>query len=283
MRKLQFGFKAFDPHELLCHFVAADAGLYWENSIEIELTDITFMPDSAIPRGLFQVSCGAALSGAIAGNDQRIIFVTIDKPMFWIYGAVETTSLANLGIARVATYPDNAPPHHLANMLMSKVGLDVQNAISLKAARDDVARLGLLQSESVEAAVISSALSPFKVNALGYKTLAFFGDNLSIPTTGLAVDEATMNSEINLLEDLRAILKQGLSIIHTDPGQVATVLEKRFGVNPDHSLDTAKLFQGCYTEDGSTSVEILENAIHSLGKALNVTSPPGTETLYPFN
>ena len=42
MTTVQLGFKAFDAHELLCHFIAAKAGLYQRHRLQIELVDITF-------------------------------------------------------------------------------------------------------------------------------------------------------------------------------------------------------------------------------------------------
>ena len=83
MRKVRIGFKAFDPHELMLHFIAVDSGLYKKEGLDVELNDITFADDQALPSGLFQVSCGAALSGALQGNGQRVVFVATDKPMFW--------------------------------------------------------------------------------------------------------------------------------------------------------------------------------------------------------
>ncbi|MCZ6526808.1 MAG: hypothetical protein O6928_09710 [Gammaproteobacteria bacterium] len=56
---------AFDPHELLCHFIAAKAGLYERAGLQIELTDITFIADADLPRQTFQVCCGSALISAI--------------------------------------------------------------------------------------------------------------------------------------------------------------------------------------------------------------------------
>ena len=79
--RVLLGFKAFDPHELLCHFVAAEGGLYSRHGIRVRLVDITFVPDAELPAELFQVSCGAALAGALQGNGQRVVFVATDRPM----------------------------------------------------------------------------------------------------------------------------------------------------------------------------------------------------------
>ena len=54
MTTVQLGFKAFDAHELLCHFIAAKAGLYQRHRLQIELVDITFAIDTDLPQDMFQ-------------------------------------------------------------------------------------------------------------------------------------------------------------------------------------------------------------------------------------
>lgn len=45
----RLGFKAFDPHELLCHFLAEHSGYYRDAGLQVELSDITFTPDTELP------------------------------------------------------------------------------------------------------------------------------------------------------------------------------------------------------------------------------------------
>ena len=285
MKTLQIGFKAFDAHELLCHFVASAAGLYERENLAVELVDITFMTDADLPSGLFQASCGAALSSALQGSQQRIVFVATVNPMFWIYGRKEIREikeLAGLAKSKVATFPPIAPPHHLANMVLTKAGLEVGGDVTLHPARDDVARLGLLKSGSVDAAVISSAVAPPRVEQLGFNTLAFIGDEIQLPTTGLAIDQPYLDKEPAVVQSLVKVLKEGLGLIHADPELVAAVLENIFDVNPDLSQRTAALYQGYYTRDGKASAQVAQSAIASLAKALSIAETPAWDDLYLF-
>ena len=282
MTAVTLGFKAFDAHELLCHFVAVKAGLYQKNQLQVDLVDITFIAETELPGHWFQASCGAALASAVKGIPQRVVFVAVDKPMFWIYARPGIKSVAELKNKRLATFPAIAPPHHLANIIMTRAGLNVATEVSLHSARDDTARLGLLKGGYVDAAVISSALAPAKLTALGFKSLCFFGDEIRIPTTGLGVDQNYLDKEFELARLLVDTHKASLLLIHNDPILVGHVLQEYFDVAQEHADATARLYQSCYTKDGKTTADIAQSAINGLSKALNVSIPIPWQQIYQF-
>jgi len=283
MNTIQLGFKAFDPHELLCHFVALDSGLYKLENLAIELVDITFTADADLPNDLFQVSCGAALSCAAQGFPQRIVFVATDRPMFWLYSTREIRNINGLINSKIATYPEFAPPHHLVNLVLKKSGINVAHDINLLPARDDMARLGLLKSGNVDAAVISSAIPPAKIEQAGYRMLCCLGDELRIPTTGLAIDQSYLEKEPELVQTISSILKQSLSIIHKDPDMLGAVLQRYFDVDDKFKNATAQLYQQYFTANGRTTAEIAQHAIDSLCNALSISKIPDWEKIYCYS
>ena len=152
MNTVHLSFKAFDCHELLCHAVAQEAGMYAEKSLSVRLLDSTFTPDEALPEKTFHAACGAALANFLAGKKRNVVFVACDRPMFWLYSRPGMDALADLERARVASFPDAAPPTRFLRKLLSDEGVTPD----LLPCRDDVARLGLLRSGSVDAAMLSS-------------------------------------------------------------------------------------------------------------------------------
>ncbi len=282
MTTVQVGFKAFDPHELLCHFIAINAGLYKRENIDVELIDISFVADTELPSHVCQVSCGAALGSALRGIPQRILFVATDKPMFWIYSNDKIKSLGELAGSKIATFPAIAPPYHLANIILKKSGINLERDVVLLSARDDVARFGLLANGHVDAAVISSIIAPAKIEQTGKNLLCFFGDKIRIPTTGLAVDQSYLEKETELIKTLVNILKHSLSIIHQDPDAVARVLKECFNVDDSIKMETAELLQNYYTHEGRTSPEIAQNAINTFCKSLSISTVPDWQQIYDF-
>jgi ABC-type nitrate/sulfonate/bicarbonate transport system substrate-binding protein len=280
---LQLGFKAFDPHELLCHFVAVEAGLYKRENLQIKLVDITFIPDTELPKQMFQASCGAALSSALKGIPQRIIFVATDKPMFWIYSSPDITSLALLKSHKIATFPVIAPPHHLANIILKDAGLNIEKDLTLFTARDDIARLGLLKSGNVDAAIISSAIAPPKIEGMNFSKLCFFGDEIRIPTTGLAVDISYLEQEPGMANAFVNVLRESLKLINQDTDLIGTVLQHYFDVDAEIRNETAELYKQYYTQEGQTTKEIAQDAINSLSNTMSISKQISWDQIYDFS
>lgn len=283
MATIQLGFKAFDPHELLCHFIAAKAGLYERAGLQIELTDITFIADADLPRQTFQVSCGSALISAIKGIPQKVVFVATEQPMFWLYSINNFKSVQDLRDQKVATYPAIAPPGHFANIILKNTGLEPGKDLTCIPARDDIARLGLLRSGAVSAAVISSSIPPEKIKQLGFNLLCFFGDKIKIPTTGLAVNPSQLEQQPELVSTLANVLKQAIALAHEDPVIVATVLQEVFDVSADFLDATVELMQHCLTEKGQTTAQVAQEAIDLMGETLGLSPGLGWDQVYDFS
>jgi len=167
-------------------------------------------------------------------------------------------------------------------MVLAQSGVDPATATTLLPARDDVARLGLLLSGSAEAAVISSSLAPARLARAGMTRLCGIGDSVRIPTTGFAVHEAFQARESALVEATVHILRRALTLIHRDPGLVASVLGKYFGVEERDRPETAALLAPYYTEDGRTSETIAQGAIDAMCRSLSISAPPRWQTIYRF-
>ena len=159
MKVIECGIKAFDIHELLCHFVAKRCGFYVAAGLDVRLVDTTFTPDERLPDAdFFQVACGAAFQSRTVPF--RIFLAAVTKPMFWLYAGARIAAVEQLAGKRIATYPALAPPYWFNRIALRNHGLDPDHDVEMLPARDDVARLGLLREGAVDAALISSAISP---------------------------------------------------------------------------------------------------------------------------
>jgi len=282
MYSVTLGFRAFDAHELLCHFIAVQAGLYRRHGLQVSLEDITFIADPDLPGSWFQASCGAALTSAVSGIPQRVLFVGVDKPMFWIYATQNIKRLDELANRNLATFPAFAPPHRLANIVLARAGVTGSKSPKLHAARDDTARLGLLRSGHVDAAVISSAMAPARLKQLGFGALAFLGDELRVPTTGLGIDQSFVENEPELTRLMVDIHKESLALMHDDLKLVSRVLQDVFDVYAGHADATARQFIACYTKNGTTTGEIAQAAINAISDSLKLDARPDWREVYLF-
>jgi ABC-type nitrate/sulfonate/bicarbonate transport system substrate-binding protein len=281
MTRIRIGFKAFDAHELLCHFVAERAGLYKRDDLQVELLDITFVQDDALPKDVFQVSCAAALTSALKGTPQRVLFVATDRPFFWLFSSQEVGSLRGLKGRRVATYPSVAPPYHFTKMILQREGVDPEDAVAFIPARDDVARLGLLETGNSDAAVLSSAVSPLRLEKKGLRKLCFCGEKLRIPTTGLAAHASLLQQDPQLASTLVHILSQSLSILHEDSTIIDDVLRRYFNLQP--ARKEVAIYRKYFTRYGRTTPEIAQGAVDSMRHSLGIPGEVNWQDVYDFS
>ena len=131
---------------------------------------------------------------------------------------------AELGGARIASYPPATPPTVFLRALLRRRGLDPDRDVRLEPCRDDAARLGLLRAGEVAGAVLSSALPP----DLGFPRVAFFGDELHVPTTGLALREEFLAHDRDTAAALVAALRRSLERTHAGDPEVARISAELF-------------------------------------------------------
>lgn len=281
MKTIECGIKAFDIHELLCHFVARRGGFYASAGLDVRLVDTTFTPDDKLPvADYFQVACGAA---AFSQNVPfKVYLAAVTKPMFWLYGSALTDSVEQLAGKRIATYPPLAPPYWFNRIALRNHGLDPDTDVELKPARDDAIRLGLLRAGAVDAALISSAVSPVTVQRLGLNILSLVGDEIRFVTSGIATTEKIAREEPGLVESLVGAYRQSLAVIHDSPDETHSILADVMGITQDIAQQTYELILPCYTQDGYADMNAVRESLKSLNTEMGKDSAISAEGIYDF-
>ena len=277
MKNIHLAFKAYDVHELLCHAIAESAGLYQDAGLSVTLLDTTFVPDEALPENTFHAACGAALASFLKGEKRKVVFVACDKPMFWLYGRQGVENLEQLTQARVATFPDAAPPAHFLRKFLSDAGI----APGLLPSRDDTARLALLTSGSVDAALLSSLYLPHEVESRGPQRLAFMGDSLRLPSTGLAISSELDDEQPELVAQMVKIYQEAMKYVHDDDQVLCAVLTDAFGMPVDALAESMELVRDCYNPFGYSYDSLLQSAVDNMSAGMGL-APRSPGDLYEF-
>lgn len=279
MKIIECGIKAFDVHELLCHFVARRCGFYESIGLDVRLVDTSFIPDDKLPEAnYFQVACGAAL---LSWNVRfRVVLAAVTRPMFWLYGAAGIGAVEQLAGKRIATYPPPAPPYWFNRIVLRKQGLDPDKDVGLKPARDDAIRLGLLREGAVDGALISSAISPVAIQGLGLNTLTMLGDELTVVTSGIATTEKIASEDPELVAGLANVYRQSLAVIHDSPAVIHSILKDVMSISHEDAVKTYELILPCYTPDGYVDAESLQAGLADLGAEPGMDVPPDAGEIY---
>jgi hypothetical protein len=260
--RLELGFRAFDPHELLAHALAARLGHYREEGVEVELRDLTFGPDEAA-----QVSCGSALLARLQGVPLTVVLVAARAPMFWLVGR---GSLPRSG-GRVASYPEGSPPALFADSLLPRA--------RLLPARDDAARIGLVLSGDADGAVVSSAEPPARLAEHGLARLLAFADELAVPTTGLAVPTALADDDA--VRAAARAQRRALAALHSQPNHVEATLVDVFRYDRRSAQIAARELTSWFTAGGRVDRRTATRAVQLAASAAGVPSPAVDEVYAP--
>jgi len=282
MREVHLGFKAFDIHELACHFVALRSSFYADAGLEVRLLDTTFIPDERLPAITFQSACGAALISWLQGAPLSVIFVAADRPMFWLYGGAGFTSLELLRHQCIAGFPAAAPPARFLEIILRTGGIDPIRQVAITPVRDDTARLGLLKAGDAAAAVVSSAHLPEQIERMGFKKIFFFGDTLRVPTSGLVVNRGLLEREPELVDAMTNCYRSSLRIIHEEPKVLRDALEKFVSFGETNLENACGLIRSCYTAEGRCEDRYLDSAVDLMKKAMGNVGDLPTDPLYTF-
>ncbi|MBI4445070.1 MAG: ABC transporter substrate-binding protein [Acidobacteria bacterium] len=277
---LQLGFKAYDPHELLPHFVARNLGYYRDFGLSYRLRDITHLDENDLPEDLISFACGSALMGALKESGRKIVLVSTIHPMFWLYGH-GVSELFDLVGKQVAGYPVNAPPSYFLKMILRQSGIEPAE-IEIEPARDDLARLGLLKAGEVAAAVISSAFPPMTLTKLGFKKLLFFGDVLRIPSAGLAVSEILIYKYPEIIRKIIDIFRISLKTIRQSPAHVNPMIAELLHPSNLEEIDCESI-RNCFTDEGRIDPAVVQNFIELLSREMQLKRTPALEKIFDYS
>jgi ABC-type nitrate/sulfonate/bicarbonate transport system substrate-binding protein len=284
MTILQCGIKAYDVHELLPHLVAKRLGFYADAGLEVKVVDVTFVPDRDLPtENYFQVACGAAYLGRREGHPFKVVLAATDRPMFWLHGRPEIERIEDLAGTRVATYPSVAPPHYFHRVTLRNHGVDPDEDLDFRPGRDDIIRLAMLRDGDVQAAAISSAISPVTVERLGLRRLAYFGDEVRFVTTGIATSEEILQRQPDLVATLVGVFQRALTAIHESSPEIVPIIGDVLREPEDVAAATYELIAATYTRDGRVPQEQAQANLDRVGTEVRFGEDVAASELYDFS
>jgi ABC-type nitrate/sulfonate/bicarbonate transport system substrate-binding protein len=280
VKEVTLGYKAFDLHELTCHFVAVHAGLYARHGLRVKLLDMRPIPDEDLPDDAMSAACGTALLRWLRGAHVKVVFIASTRPMFWLYGRGGMSDLEQLANEHIAGYPPGTPPAHFLRLVFEEAGLDPENDVSIIAAPDDAARLALLTSGEAAAALISSKTAPRLEAGSALRRLCSLGDSIPIPTTGLAVDAALLARDPRAVAALRATFAAALRVVHESDAELRSALCSA-GLVEDGDADSAcALVREFYSRDGRLPAGDVLAGVRRLARSVNAPAPDGVDDFY---
>jgi NitT/TauT family transport system substrate-binding protein len=257
-------------------YIAIQEGFTVDEGLDAELV---LMNGTLAAQGMvahqvdFGMSAGASLAAALRGAPLRLVFVQIDKPLYFLFTQPEIQTAAELegksvGIAAVGDSTQLATKATLKGL-----GANPE-AISYVANITGAQSVAALQSASVSGAAVSA---PFDLIAqrLGFRNLGFMGDYLDYLTSGLATREDHLQTQPDLvLATLRAEIKAHRYMQQNRLGTIAH-LTRFLEISEEDATEAYDAYMRYLTLDGTSTPEVLERILRDQRSAF---SEQGVET-----
>jgi NitT/TauT family transport system substrate-binding protein len=282
MRELEFAYVGLGAHEEVVYSVAAELGYYHDEGVNVSIQDGVRWDDDRL-RHAAAVGLGRTLLiRLLRGAPWAMLCVNTERPMFWLMARADFSDISELRGRRVAMHPPLVAPGCFARIVLRGRGLDPDADIEAVPMfpGDYSEHVRLLKSGELDAAVVGSTLSPEQLAAdEGLRLLLFFGDELQIPTTGVAVDPATVALDDPRVKSLvRANVRALKALLH-DPA-LGAMHVRRLLRNADDA--SARDFYDRYIApyfktDGQPEPDVVAKALPRVAQELAVITGRAVE------
>jgi ABC-type nitrate/sulfonate/bicarbonate transport system substrate-binding protein len=289
--ELDFAYVGLGAHEEVVYSVAAELGYYADEGVQVSVRDGVRWDDDRLRRAAVVGLGRTLLIRLLAGTPWTMLCVNTERPLFWLMARAEFADVAELRGRKVAMHPALVAPGCFARIILRGRGLDPDADIEAVPMHpgDYAEHVRMLKSGALDAAVVGSTLSPEQLEAEErLRLLLFFGDELEIPTTGVAVDPSVV-----ALDDprVRALVRANVRALGTlldDPALGADHVRRLLPATDDASArDFYDRYIGPYFKrDGQADPDVVAAALprvaHELGilTGRTVTVPPAHD-IYP--
>ena len=290
MDELDFAYVGLGVHEEVVYSVADELGYYADEGVRVTIRDGVRWDDDRLREAAVVGLGRTLLIRLLAGTPWTMLCVNTERPLFWFMGRGEFSDLSELRGRRVAMHPALVAPGTFARVILRGRGLDPESDIEAVEMfpGDYSEHIRLLKSGELDAAVIGSTLSPEQLEAEeGLRLLLFFGDELQIPTTGVAVDPSVVALDDPRVEGLVRANLGALATLLDDPALGAEHVGRLLPAADDA---TARDFYDRYVgsrfkADGQPDPEVVARALPLVAEELRIITgrsvePPPAEEIY---
>lgn len=273
-------------HEQLVAFVADQLDHFHDEGVHVALRDGRRWPIDRLRAGAVVGLGRTQVSRLRDGIPWTVVCVNTDRPMFWLVAHRRHETVADLRGHRLGMHAATSAPGLWARMTLRRHGLDPDTDITSVPvpAGDYRTHLQMLRAGEIDAAVLGSTLHVDEVvEREGLRLLTYLGEEVRIPTTGVAVDPDRVDPDGSAVRGLVAAHRRALATIRHEPD---VAVRHIVGLIPSLSEAAARALYERYiatsfTTDGLADRSVTEQGLAALATELGTADPPPLAELYP--
>ena len=270
------------------HFIAVAKGYYRDEGLEIEIIKAgggVATPALAAGEIQFSTSSGSALAGIIRGLPLKVVYVNIDRPLYWVYtNRPEIRTVADLKGKRLAIQSRGDTMEVAASHVLRQNGLDPVRDVIWVAVGTGANRLSALQAGAIETAVLAFADRVMAQQEGKLREVVDLGREVRMLYTGLATSDRLLKERNELARGFIRATVKGREFFKAYKEESLRIGEKydRQGTSEVRSADfdaTLKVMSAGGEED----LETQKKDIESSKTLLKIAAEIAPERVFDFN
>ncbi len=262
-------------------------GYYREEGLEVELILMRAVVASRALLGgnvEFAALGGAALTPIVRGAPLRILFTTIDRPMFWVYSKPNLKKLAELKGKQIGIGGIGGGPDYLLAKILTLRGMEPGRDVAFITIGSTPERFAALINGHVDAAVLSFPFN-FSAGDAGFHELINFGKQTVVELNGnIVAREAFLRSKPLATEKfLRGTLK---GLLYARANRSGTVSVIRHYQKVDTRLAERyydEIVRGGLTSGGMVGDELQIEALEPALKIADLKDLPERDRVFDYS
>jgi NitT/TauT family transport system substrate-binding protein len=239
------------------YYIAREKGFYREDGFDVK--DIYIRGGVTASQALqagsvqFTLALGTGARGALSGMTIKAVMVYCDKPYHFLYSRPDlgVRSAKDLKGKRVAVTGLGSTTYYAARKVVQHLGLEPDKDVSILAVGDI---WPALYSGSVESGLIRPPFTNM-AEKMGMVRLAFVGDAVQIPMSGLVTSERLIRERRDFVRSFVRQTYRGLRFFLDNKNEAESIamLNSVVKMEPEVAKSTYDFYQTIMTKEGMPS------------------------------
>jgi len=239
------------------YYIAREKGFYSEEGFQVKDLYIRggVTASQALPAGSvqFTLALGTGARAALSGMTIKAIMVYCDKPYHFLYARPDlgVRGAKDLRGKKIAVTGLGSTTYYAARKVVQHLGFDPDKDVSIVAVGDI---WPALYSGSVEAGLIRPPFTDM-AEKMGMVRIAFVGDALQLPMSGLVTSEKLMRERPEFVRSFVRATHKGLKFFldRENEAESIAMLNRVTPMQPQVAKSTYEFYQTIMTKDGIPS------------------------------
>jgi NitT/TauT family transport system substrate-binding protein len=226
----------------------------------------------------FSTSTGSALAGAVRGVPVKMVFISSDRPLWWMYADPSITTVGELRGKRIGLSSAGSSLTIVANMILQQYGLGPGDAQYVNVLTPQ--RFVALQSGALDAAFLVAPTNLHAAKAGFRQLFATQDEGIRLAIEGLATGDEYLRDSPEVVKRMVRGSLRSLRSVREDRVAAVDTIARFTEVSQDEAEQIYDFARPTLTTAGFVDEPALQQSIDIMRKTAEVDTPVAIEQGY---